>query len=69
MSDFQWLGNNSILYKGRVCPITENGGWGVVNAMRRVDREERENEERLRQKIKAEIMAELKKEGKKNDTN
>ena len=61
MNDFQWLGNDAILYKGRVCQITEDDGWGVVNAMKRVDREEREKEERLRAKIKAEIMAELKK--------
>lgn len=56
MSDFQWIGNNAILYKGRVCPVTENDEWGVVNAMERVDREEK----RMRAEIKAEIISELK---------
>lgn len=64
MSDFQWIGNNAILYKGRVCPITENDGWGVVNAMERVDREEREKEDRIRAEIKTEIISELKGENK-----
>ena len=58
MTDFQWLGDNAILYKGRICPITEQDGWGAVNAMRRVDQEEQERLERL----KSEIMQELKEE-------
>lgn len=58
MSDFQWIGNNSILYKGRICSV--RGEWGVVDAMNRIDREEQEKEEELKAKIKAEILAELK---------
>ena len=58
MSNFQWIGNNSIIYKGRVCSV--KGEWGVVDAMNRIDREEQEREAELRAKIKAEILAELK---------
>ncbi len=58
MTDFQWLGDNAILYKGRICPITEHDGWGVVNAMRRIDQEEQEQLERLKSEITKELRAE-----------
>lgn len=58
MSDFQWIGTNTIVYKGRVCSV--QGEWGVVDAMNRIDREEQEKEAELKARIKAEILAELK---------
>lgn len=55
MSDFEWLGDRAILYKGRVCPLTEHDGWEVCNAMRRVDEEEARERKRLKEEIKAEL--------------
>lgn len=62
MSDFEWLGDSSILYKGKVCQLTEHDGYEVVNAMRRVDEEEARDCKRMKEEIKAEIMAGRKEE-------
>lgn len=51
MTDFQWIGDSSILYKGRIVSLTEHDGWEVVNAMQRVDEEERQQTERIIRKI------------------
>ncbi len=60
MNSFEWIGNDAILYKGRICPITENDGWGVVNAMNRVDKEEKEKLDRLKAELRNELIAEIK---------
>lgn len=58
MSTFEWLGDRTILYKGRVCPLTESDGYEIVNAMRRVDEEEAMERKRMKDEIMAEIIAE-----------
>lgn len=58
MSKFTWVGDKAILYKGRLCELTENDGWEVVNAMRRVDDEEQRERKRLKEEIKSELLAE-----------
>lgn len=58
MSKFTWVGDKAILYKGRLCELTESDGWEVVNAMRRVDEEESHERKRLKEEIKSELLAE-----------
>ncbi len=60
MSKFTWVGDRAILYKGRLCELTENDGWEVVNAMRRADGEEQKERKRLKEEIKSELLAERK---------
>lgn len=58
MSQFEYIGDRAILYKGRICPLLEHDGWEVVNAMNRVDEEEARESERLKEKLKAELISE-----------
>lgn len=58
MSQFEYIGDHAILYKGRICPLLEHDGWSVVNAMNRVDEEEARERERLKEKLKAELISE-----------
>ena len=55
MNNFRWLGPRTIIYKGRVCELTEHDGWEVINAMRRVDREEELQREMLKKELKREM--------------
>lgn len=55
MSVFEYIGDRAILYKGRICPLLEHDGFEVVNAMRRVDEEETRERNRLKAEIKAEL--------------
>lgn len=64
MAEFNWLGDNAILYKGRLCMLTGNDGWEVVRAMDRIDEEIARERQRLKEEIKAEVYAEM---GKDND--
>ena len=60
MTSFEYIGDRAILYKGRICPLLEHDGFEVVNAMRRVDEEEARERNRLKAEIKAELMEEYK---------
>ena len=60
MSSFEYIGDRAILYKGRICPLLEHDGFEVVNAMRRVDEQEARERNRLKAEIKAELMEKYK---------
>lgn len=60
MSMFRWIGDNAILYKGRICMLSGNDGWEVIRAIHRVDEEEKRERERLKEEIKSELLTERK---------
>lgn len=62
MSVFRWIGDNAILYKGRICMLSGNDGWEVIRAIHRVDEEIAQERQRLKEEIKAELHAEMEKD-------
>ena len=59
MTDFKWIGDTAILYKGKICQLTEHDGWEVYNAMRRVDDEQDLKRERLKKELMDELLTEI----------
>ena len=44
MAEFTWVGDRTILYKGRVIELTSHDGWEAVNAIKKIDEAERKME-------------------------
>ena len=69
MSDITWLGNRTIIYKGRIAELDEvEDGWAAVRAMQRIDAQiesEIDNaiENRIKREVEARVKAELDKRG------
>ena len=69
MSDITWLGNRTIMYKGRIAELDGvEDGWAAVRAMQKIDAEinsEIDNmvEKRIKEEVEARVKAELAKRG------
>jgi len=69
MSDITWLGNRTIMYKGRIAELDScEDGWAAVRAMQKIDaqiNEEIDNmiESRIEKEVEARVKAELDKRG------
>lgn len=69
MSDITWLGNRTILYKGRIAELDScEDGWAAVRAMEKIDAQIQSEidgmvEERIKAEVELRVKAELDKRG------
>lgn len=69
MSDITWLGNRTILYKGRIAELDGcEDGWAAVRAMEKIDAQIQSEidgmvEERIKAEVESRVKAELDKRG------
>jgi hypothetical protein len=62
MAEFTWIGDRTILYKGRVIELASHDGWEAVNAMKQVDEAiDMEGEKNWRKQIEDEVNVAVKK--------
>ena len=55
MAEFTWIGDRTILYKGRVIELTSHDGWEAVNAMKQVDEEEKQWRKQIEDEVNAAV--------------
>lgn len=56
MAEFTWIGDRTILYKGRVIELTSHDGWEVANAIKKIDEAiDMEGEKNWRRQIEDEV--------------
>ena len=61
MAEFTWIGDRTILYKGRVIELTSHDGWEVANAIKKIDEAiDMEGEKNWRKQIEDEVNVAVK---------
>lgn len=69
MAEFTWIGDRTILYKGRLIELTSHDGWEAVNAMKQVDEAiDMEGEKNWRKQKEDEVNVAVKKNNEADQT-